>query len=253
MLLKMDDVVFSYGSVSVLQDVCLEAFPGEILGLVGPNGSGKTTMLRCINGILTPKQGRIAIDEEDVKELTRLELTRKIGYVPQNASAEMCTPTVFEVVLMGRRPHITWDYTKRDRDIAWEAMEEMRVKDLALKRFDQLSSGQAQRVLLARAIAQQVRMLLLDEPTSNLDIKHQIEVMRSIRNQVLTKNIGACAVVHDLDLAMRFCDKVVMLHEGKVLAAGARDEVLTTENIRKAYGVETVIAEVYGRKRVLVM
>jgi iron complex transport system ATP-binding protein len=154
---------------------------------------------------------------------------------------------------MGRRPHVLWEFSSNDRNIAWDAMERMDVKHLSSQRFDRLSSGQAQRVLMARAIAQEVKMLLLDEPTSNLDVKHQIDVMRAIQDQVKTKNIGACAVVHDLDLAIRFCDKVVLLHEGKVLAAGNKDEVLNSENIRVAYGVDSIIGNIYGRERILIM
>lgn len=249
----MDGIVFSYGSIDVLREVYLDAYPGEILGILGPNASGKTTMLRCINGILSPRQGSIAIDEVDMEHLSRIELSRKIGYVPQNSAHDLFTPTVFEVVLMGRRPHVVWDYGSKDRDVAWRAIEEMGIKHLSTHRFDRLSSGQTQRVLMARAIAQEVKVLLLDEPTSNLDVKYQIEVMRSIQTQVRTKNIGACAVVHDLDLAMRFCDKVVLLNEGKILAAGRTEDVLIPENIRTAYGVDSAIENIYGRPRILIM
>ncbi len=253
MRLRIDNVVFSYGSSMILKDVCLDAAPGEILGILGPNGSGKTTLLRCINRILTPKQGRVALDGADIRDMSRTELSRRVGYVPQHHTSEACTPTVYEVVLMGRRPHVTWEFGEEDREIAWQAMEEMDIKGLSSHRFDQLSSGQAQRVLMARAIAQEVKMLLLDEPTSNLDVKYQIDVMSTILDQVRTKDIGACAVVHDLDLAMRFCDKVVLLHDGKVLAAGSKGDVLTPDNIRMAYGVDSVIDRLHGRERVLII
>ena len=252
-LLKIDDVDFCYGSAEILKQVSIEAAAGEVLGILGPNGSGKTTMLRCINGILAPKQGRIAIDGDDICEMDRLSLSRRVGFVPQNSSQDMCTPTAFEVVLMGRRPHVVWEFGKKDHDLAWAALEEMGVKDLSARRFDRLSSGQAQRVLMARAIAQEVKVLLLDEPTSNLDVKHQIEVMNAVQAQVRRRGIGACAVIHDLDLAMRFCDKVVLLQNGKVLAAGSKQDVLTPDNIRTAYGVDSVIQHIHGRERVLIM
>lgn len=253
MLLKLNGVAFSYGSVDVLKDVHMDASLGEILGILGPNASGKTTMLRCINGILTPKQGSIAIDGADITNMSRIEMSKKIGYVPQNSTQEMCTATVFEVVLMGRRPHVTWEYGARDREIAWMAIEEMGIKHISTQRFDRLSSGQTQRVLMARAIAQEVKMLLLDEPTSNLDVRYQIEVMRSVQIQVRERNIGACAVVHDLDLALRFCDKVILLNDGRILAAGPTEEVITPENIRAAYGVDSVIENIYGRPRIMIM
>lgn len=253
MLLSVDGMVFDYGRTNVLNDICLDANPGEILGILGPNGSGKTTLLKCINGILAPKQGRIAICGEDVKEMGRAELSRRIGYVPQSSGNDICSPTVYEVVLMGRRPHITWEYSEKDRKIAWDAMEEMDVKEISSQRFDRLSSGQAQRVLMARAIAQEVKVLLLDEPTSNLDVRYQIEVMRSVQDQVSKRGISACAVVHDLDLAMRFCDKVVLLNRGKVLAAGPTEDVINPSNIKAAYGVDSVIQNIQGRPRVLIM
>lgn len=249
----MDGVIFSYGSVDVLKEVHMEASPGEVLGILGPNASGKTTMLRCINGILAPKQGSIAIDGTDINSMGRIEISKKIGYVPQNPTQEMCTPTVYEVVLMGRRPHVVWEYGNKDREIAWMAIDEMGIKHISTQRFDRLSSGQTQRVLMARAIAQEVKMLLLDEPTSNLDVRYQIEVMRSIQNQVREKDIGACAVVHDLDLALRFCDKVILLNNGKIQAAGMTEEVITPENIRAAYGVDSAIEHIYGRPRIMIM
>jgi iron complex transport system ATP-binding protein len=210
-------------------------------------------LLRCINGILTPKQGSIAIDGSDIEKMSRIDRSKRIGYVPQHSTGETCTPTVYEVVLMGRRPHVAWEFGDKDREMAWQAMEEMDVKHLSSQRFDRLSSGQAQRVLMARAIAQEVSMLLLDEPTSNLDVRYQIDVMRTIRDQAKIKNVGACAVVHDLDLAMRFCDKIVLLHEGKVLAAGKKEDVLTPGNIRAAYGVDSVVDNIHGRDRILIM
>jgi len=253
MHLRMKGVDFSYGSAPILKNVSMEVFPSEILGILGPNGSGKTTMVRCINGILTPKQGSIALDTTEIKSLPRVDVAKNISYVPQNSSSEMAAPNVFEVVLMGRRPHITWEFGEKDREITWKAMEEMDVKDLATVNFNKLSSGQAQRVLIARALAQEAKILLLDEPTSNLDIRYQMEVMNTIHNIVHRKMLGACVIVHDLDLALRFCDKAVLLHEGVIVAAGPVRMVLTAENIKKVYGIDVVIDESYSRPRVIIL
>jgi len=254
MKLNVDGIWFSYGgNKDILKDVDLELNPSEVLGILGPNGSGKTTMIRCINGILTPRQGSITMDSKEVLEMPKLEIAKNLGYVPQNSLSDLCTPSVYEVVLMGRRPHITWEFSSKDKDIVWEAMEEMNIKHLATSRFDRLSSGQTQRVLMARAIAQEAKVLLLDEPTSNLDVRYQIDVMQTIQKLVKTKNVAACAIIHDLDLAMRFCDKIVLLMDGNVVAAGDSEEILTPENIKATYGVDSIIDRTYDRARILIM
>ncbi len=253
MHLSVDGIEFSYGHTPVLKGVGIELDRPEILGILGPNGSGKTTLIRCINGILEPHQGSIALDEVDVSEMSRKDVARNLGYVPQNASTESASPEVFDVVLMGRRPHVVWEFSKRDHEIVWEAMREMGVENLATQEFGRLSSGQAQRVLMARAIAQEAKVLLLDEPTSNLDVKYQMEVMETVRRLVTEKSIGVCAIIHDLDLAMRFCDRVVLMSDGHIVAAGPTTEVITPENIRKVYEVDAVIEHMHGRPRVVIL
>ena len=249
----MDGVEFCYGSKSVLKGVSLNLGPSEILGILGPNGSGKTTMMRCINCILEPQQGHIMLDGEDIGSLPRLEMARRIGYVPQSKTDAMTSPTAFEVVLMGRRPHIKWEYGKNDEDIAWKAMEEMNVKNLAGEDFSSLSSGQTQRVLMARAIAQEADVLLLDEPTSNLDVKYQLEVMNTVRGLVDNKCMSAVAIIHDLDLALRYCDRAVILDDGIIVASGRTEDVITPETVKEVYDVDIVIDRHYGRPRVIVL
>ena len=253
MQLKMNGVEFSYDSTPVLQDICIELHQSEVLGILGPNGSGKTTMIRCMNGILTPQQGSILLDETDVRDLSRIEIAKNISYVPQNSADNMTSPTVYEIVLMGRRPHITWEFSEFDKKIAWNAMEEMDVKQLASTAFNKLSNGQAQRVLIARSIAQEANIILLDEPTSNLDVRYQLDVMDTLCNLVHQKNICACTIMHDLDLAMRFCDKVILLNKGRITAAGPTQDVLTSENIKEVYEINAVIDTSYDRPRVLIM
>jgi iron complex transport system ATP-binding protein len=209
--------------------------------MIGPNGSGKTTLLKCINKILQPKQGTIILDTQEIKKLTRLEVAKHIGYVPQSAVANPTPLPVFEVVLMGRRPHITWQSNETDNEKVWAALKLLNIESLALRDFYELSGGEQQRVLIARAIAQEAKVLLLDEPTSSLDIRYQLEVMDLIRKLVAEGKLSAAVAIHDLNLAVRFCDKIVMMKKGKIFAVGDAKAVLTPENIRAVYGVEAII------------
>lgn len=253
MYLEVNGIHFSYGSAPILQDVCLSLEKSEIMGIIGPNGSGKTTLIKCINRILTPKQGEITLDGDDALKMTMSDISKKVGYVPQNSSRDVSSPMVYEVVMMGRRPHTSWKRNDDDEDIVWAAMNDMGISNLATHPFDKLSSGQTQRVLLARALAQEAEILLLDEPTSNLDIRYQIDVMNIISQVVKEKGVGVCAIIHDIDLALKYCDKVIMLNEGKITYAGHAEDVITSENIKSTYGVDVVIDRSYGRPHVVVL
>jgi len=252
--LSVEDIVFSYNnSECILDKVGLSIDKPEIVGIIGPNGSGKTTLIKCINNILTPEQGKILIDGSDVKKMRMNEVAKKLAYVPQNSERDMNAPNVYEVVLMGRKPHTSWQYTEKDDEIAWMNMKEMEVAHLASHKFDELSSGQLQRVLIARALTQEAKILLLDEPTSNLDVKYQIEVMNTIRDIVVNKSVGACIIIHDLDLAYRFCDRVVMMGDKKIKYVGTPEEAMTPDNIRDVFEVDSVIADIDGTKHVVIV
>jgi len=252
-MVTASDVKFSYrGGELVLDGVGLRVRRGEILGILGPNGSGKTTFIKCLNRILKPHQGEILLQERNLEDYSRKEVAAKVGFVPQRSDSGVSSPMVFDIVMMGRRPHMTWQSGKEDESIVWAIMEELDVAHLATRHFNELSSGQSQRVLIARAIAQDADVLLLDEPTSNLDVRFQMEVMGLIRKIVDEKNVCSCAIVHDLDLAMKYCDKVILLNDGKIRSAGTPLEALTCETIREVYGVRAYIEELHGRYRVLV-
>ena len=254
MRLEINGIEFSYGSNNVLKSVSLDLEESEILGILGPNGSGKTTLIKCINRILTPSQGSIIFDSSDVLTMKQRDVAKHFGYVPQNSASEIATPTVYEVVLMGRRPYsMGWQFSKDDEEKVWESLKELEVDNLASRPFNRLSSGQTQRVLMARALCQGADVLLLDEPTSNLDVRYQIEVMNTVRRIVKERRMSACAIIHDIDMAMRFCDKVVILNDGKILSAGTAEVVITPENILQAYGVEIAIDRNYGRPHVIVI
>lgn len=249
---NIDSIAFSYTDDPVLIDVSMELKDSEMIGILGPNGSGKTTFMKCLNRLLTPSCGRMLFNSSDVLKMSHIQIARIMGYVPQNNANDMSFPTVYEVVMMGRRPYGSWKMNSDDEEIVWNALKEMDVDDLALHRFNELSSGQVQRVLMARAIAQEAKILLLDEPTSNLDIKYQIDVMNTVRGLARTKGIGVCAIIHDLELAMKYCDKIVLLHEGRVLAAGPPLDVITPDNIRKVYGIDIIIDHNYGAPHIII-
>ncbi|HDN65046.1 MAG TPA: ABC transporter ATP-binding protein [Methanosarcinales archaeon] len=243
MKLKVENVEFSYTSVPVLTDVCLELAQSEMLGVVGPNGAGKSTLIRCIDRILKPQRGNILLDGEEMKHIGMRETAKKLGYIPQSAS-QIFPATVFDTVLMGRSPHIGWRSSEKDNEKVLDVLQMLNIEDLAMRDINETSGGQQQRVFIARALAQEPDILLLDEPTSNLDIQHQLEVMEIIKDLVAKKGISAIMAVHDLNLASRYTDRVIIMKGGRIFDAGTPPDVLTPENIRSVYGVE---AEVINR------
>ncbi len=231
-------------------EIKLELAPSEVLGIVGPNGSGKSTLIRCIDNILKPQQESILLNGQEVRRLSRIEIARHMGYVPQRA-AHIFPTTVFDTVLMGRRPHASWRSSEQDVDRVVEILGLLEIEDFALRDFGELSGGEQQKVLLARALAQEADVLLLDEPTSNLDIRHQLEVMDILRNLVRERELSAIMAIHDLNLASRFSDKLVMLKDGKVYAAGESNDILNIENIREIYGIEVAVYKDSGRPHIV--
>jgi len=173
--------------------------------------------------------------------MSRLEVAKHIGYVPQTSSGNPNALPVFEIVLMGRRPHIAWQSSEKDNTKVWAALKMLDIEHLAMRDFYELSGGEQQKVLIARSLAQEAKVLLLDEPTSNLDIKHQLEVMNLTRKLVTNEKLAAAVAIHDLNLAARYCDKIVLLKDGEVFAAGNAHAVLSPETIKTVYGVEVAI------------
>ncbi|RLG32889.1 ABC transporter ATP-binding protein [Methanosarcinales archaeon] len=246
MKLKIKDVGFGYSNMPVLRNVNIELAESEILGVVGPNGAGKSTLLRCIDRILIPQKGCIMLDGRDIREISRMELARKIGYVPQDGS-QIFPATVFDTVLMGRRPHLGWRSSERDTEKVLETLKILNIEDLAMRDINELSGGQQQKVFIARALTQEPELLLLDEPTSNLDIRHQLEVMEIVKRVVRERGISAIMAIHDLNLASRYADRIIMMNGGRVYAEGEPSSVLNEENIRHVYGVEAKLSNHDGR------
>jgi iron complex transport system ATP-binding protein len=249
-MLRVQGLNFSYRSTNVLKDVGIELNKGEVLSIVGPNGAGKTTLLKCIVGIVKQEKGTISIDGKDASRMKRMALARCVGYVPQSSPSKFPI-TVFDAVLMGRRPYITWKPSEKDLEMVADIIKSMDLEDIALRDFDQLSGGQKQKVLLARAVAQDTAYLLLDEPTSNLDLKHQMEVMEMIFSMVKSNGVAAILAMHDLNLASRFSDRMMMLNGGRIFCIGKPQEVITVENIRAVYGVEATISQNNGHPYIL--
>ncbi len=249
-MLNIHELFFSYKDIPVLKGVGIDLDKGEILSVVGPNGTGKTTLLKCIARIVKPFKGLILIDGKDTCRMKRPELAKYLAYVPQNAPNKF-PMTVFDAVLMGRRPHMSWKPSEHDLEIVADVLKTMNLDDFALRDFNRLSGGQMQKVLLARAVVQDVDYLLLDEPTSSLDLKHQIDVMEMLADLVREKKVGAVMAMHDLNLASRFSDTIVMLNGGTIFCKGKPFQVITAENIRAVYRVNATVVRNNGYPYIL--
>lgn len=243
MHIQVKGVCFSYGSVPVLENVTFKVHSGEVLGIVGPNGSGKSTLLRCLARVLRPRVGTIFLDGKNLTLLPGREVGRYLGYVPPPGAGQAFPCTVLEAILQGRRPHLTWGVTQRDLAAVSRALAYLGLTGLEDRQLGELSSGQRQKVFIARALAQEPEVFLLDEPTATLDVRYQLEVLALM--QELAKNHGRVVIVvlHDLNLAGRYSDHLILLHQGRIFAAGTPRTVLTAENIKMVYGVEAVINE----------
>lgn len=250
MRLEVQGVHFSYRSVSTLKDVSLEVRESEVVSIVGPNGSGKTTLLKCINKILRPRKGTILLATKDVSKVSLKEIARLTGYVPQSV-ARSFPSTVFDIVLLGRKPYLGWTVSTRDKDIVLSLLQSMGMEDMILRDFNELSGGEKQKVLLARALAQEPKVLLLDEPTSNLDLRHQLEVMGLISSLVRRNGVSSIIAIHDLNLASRYSDRIILLRKGVVYAAGEPSSVFAIENIRNVYGVDIIVNQYLGKPYII--
>jgi iron complex transport system ATP-binding protein len=236
--LEVRGVCFRYNSVDVLSDVSLLANEGEVIGVLGPNGSGKTTLLKCMNRALSPKEGTVLIDDLDYRQMSRKEIATRIGVVPQGANVNFPF-SVLDIVMMGRTPELKRfeSETQADLDIVQRAMEMTNIEHLATRPMDQIS-GERQRAIIARALAQRPRVLLLDEPTLHLDVNHQLDILELIVGLARREKLLVVIVTHDLSLAARYCDKVILMQNGRIQAAGDVTEVLTPENMRKVFSIE---------------
>ena len=241
--LIVDDLSVTLGGREVLSTVSLTADRGELVGLIGPNGAGKTTLLRAIRGGVTPTAGAVTVTSQPVSSLSARAIGRRVATVPQETELSFGF-SVEQAVAMGRHAHIgrfgTPDET--DREAVADALARTSLESLADRPVTDLSGGERQRVLLARALAQATPVLLLDEPTASLDINHAIRTLETVRS-VVDDGTAAVAAIHDLDLAARYCDRLVLLAEGDVIAAGDPDSVLTSETLADAFDATAVVSQ----------
>jgi len=241
-VIELDNVSLGYDHRAILQDLNMKAKPGQILGLVGPNGSGKSTLIKGIARLIDLLSGHILINGRDIRTIKRDELARLVATVPQSPALPG-TFTAFEVVLMGRTPHLGLLRYEGGTDlaIAWQAMQATHTQSFAERRLGELSGGERQRVVVARALTQQPKAILLDEPTANLDINHQVEILNLVKSLCLEQSLTVIIALHDLNLAAQYCDWIVMLNGGKVYAEGTPPDILTAHNIRQVYGAEVCV------------
>lgn len=242
-VIKIEKLNFSYGKRKILNDIDLTIADKKLTGILGPNGCGKTTLLKNILGYLHNNSGNIEILNKNSRKYTQKEKSKCISLVPQKSQL-MSAMNVEDFVLMGRLPHLenNWSgYTKKDREIAEDSLKELGLEKFCNRTAVTLSGGEFQRVLLARAIAQDTDIILLDEPTSALDLNHALELMEKVKEIIHKKGKTAVAVLHDLNLASMFCDEIIMLKNGKVYCKGTPKETMTKENLKNIHDLESEI------------
>lgn len=236
MLVDVVDLRCRYGKREVLKGVGFSMAAGEVVGLIGPNGSGKSSLLKCLGGLRPLTAGSVSIEGRSIARIPRSELARKVAYVPQQAGPSMSL-RVIEMVSLGRLPHRGTARESESRQVVLGTIERLGLEPLALRHFRELSGGERQRVLIGRALAQQAQLLLFDEPTSDLDVRHQLVALETVRAVVDDSGVGSVIALHDLALAARFCDRLLMLSNGAVHDQGSWEDVLTSANVKSLFGV----------------
>ena len=247
-MIEIRDIAFSYGRQRILNGVSFTAQSGECVGILGNNVAGKSTLITCINRIRTPERGEVIIDGKSVREMSRNEMASTIAYVAQKN--EMSHATVFDCVLLGRKPYIKWSVSQEDIDLCEAMIRRVSMEQFQVRSLDELSGGELQKVMLARALVQQPKLLLLDEPTSNLDPRNQYEMMALVRQIAREQGIAVFIVIHDLNLALRYCDRFYFLKDGTGYSYGGV-ETVTAETIQTVYGIKAEIAQINGKQVVV--
>lgn len=244
-MVEIKEISFAYDKSlgNIIENISFDIEQNECVAVLGNNGAGKSTLLKCIDRICNPETGVVIVEGKNVYRMNKSTMAQKIAYVPQNGRSN--SMTVFDTILLGRKPYIKWDASLEDKEKVFEVIEKMKLKDLMLRDVSHLSGGEAQKVVLARALAQEPKLLLLDEPTSNLDPRNQHEAMMTVKKIAKEHNICVAIIIHDLNLAIRYCDRFVLLKDAEVYAYGGL-EVMTPENIEAVYSMHVHITEYMG-------
>ena len=235
--LELQNICLAYGGKVVVKDITFQLMPGEMVGLIGPNGSGKSTIIKAISRVISPYSGKILLDGKEISRIPRRDLARLLGVVPQMPLLPSAF-TAFEIVLMGRNPHLGLLQYEGEKELAvtWQAMKMTATQSLAERRVGELSGGEIQRLIVARVLTQEPKSILLDEPTANLDIRHQVEILDLIKSLCLENNLTVLAALHDLNLASQYCDRLILINNGRIHAQGTPEEVINSQNIKEVYG-----------------
>jgi iron complex transport system ATP-binding protein len=238
MILTVNGLSFAYNSHDLLKDICFSIRQGKITVILGPNGVGKTTLLKCLNRILSPRKGKILVKGENIGTMKVKQIARQISYVAQTSEAARIT--VFDAILMGRRPHINYRIGRQDLIKVDAVIRHLNLSGLSLKYLNQLSGGELQKVSIARALVQQTDILLLDEPTASLDLKNQTQILGLIRHIISDHHMAAVMTLHDLNTAVRYADNYIFLKDHSIYSAGNIHDI-TPEMVEAVYGVRVDI------------
>ena len=249
---RYDGVDYSYKSgTQVLHDINLKIYELGLLCIIGPNGVGKSTMVKCMNKLLIPSKGSVTLDDRNVRSYSLKELSKTIGFVPATSSDNF-SMTVIDTVLMGRHPHQKVGSEKNDMHIVYQVLDDLKITHLALRNYNELSAGQHQKVSIARGLAQEPDILILDEPTANLDVRHQVQVIELLLRLSHERGMTVVMISHDLNIAAKYADKIVVMSTpGVIYRVGTPNEVITEDTIRYVYGMECTILNVDDRPHVI--
>jgi iron complex transport system ATP-binding protein len=241
-MIDVHSISFRYQKNWVLQDISFQVGKGEFIGVIGPNGSGKSTLLKVLYRLLSPQQGEVLVEFVPLKRMSRAEIAKRIAVVAQE-TYPLFPFRVIEIVLMGRSPYLGYLMfeSEKDLEIAKKAMKWTEILNFSERPIDELSGGERKRVFIARALAQEPEVILLDEPTANLDIHHQIEFLDLILSLNREKGLTIVMATHDMNIAAEFCDRLILLRQGTIYKMGSPKEVITEENIERVYGCQVLV------------